>query len=119
MSETAVILEGDLGPLEGSMKPLTLMASEDGDGEPENWQQKKRSCVYGDGQSTLSVLLLCGLPPVCPGQVWLSRQDCKCKCRMIQVFIGSPEGDSGISPYPVGLEGCLGAVMCLSALARN
>lgn len=39
--ETAVILEGELGPLEGSMKPFTLMASEDGDGEPENWQQKE------------------------------------------------------------------------------
>ena len=46
--ETAVILERELGPLEGSMKPLTLMASEDGDGEPENWQQKKRSCWYRD-----------------------------------------------------------------------
>lgn len=51
--ETAVILEGELGPLEGSMKPLTLMASEDGDGDPENWQQKKRSCGYGDRQSHL------------------------------------------------------------------
>lgn len=39
---------GELGPLEGSMKPLTLMASEDGDGEAENWQQRTRSCGDGD-----------------------------------------------------------------------
>ena len=32
--ETAVILEGELGPLEGSMKPFMLMDSEDEDGEP-------------------------------------------------------------------------------------
>lgn len=76
--ETAVILEGELGPLEGSMKPLTLMASEDGDGEPENWQQKKRSCAGMGTESPPRVLLICELTPVYPGYVQLSRQECKC-----------------------------------------
>lgn len=75
--ERAVILEGELGPLEGSMKPLTLMASENGGGEPENWQQRKRSCRYRGRENRL-VLLLCELPPVCPGQVRPSQQGCKC-----------------------------------------
>lgn len=51
MSETAVIPEGELGPLEGSMKPLTLMASEDGDGEPGN-KRKGAVAVGMDGVSS-------------------------------------------------------------------
>lgn len=77
MLEAAVILEGELGPLEGSMKPLTLMALEDGDGESQNWQQKELR-VWGQTESSPGVLLFCELPPACPGQVWLSRQECKC-----------------------------------------